>query len=377
VEVDLCGPEETTMKLHRITHNLLITTLLCLPIAGMAQQYTLTPLGFAGFSPVVGGPYEGLNNSGYVVGYDNVINGAYIYHAGVVTSLNLDLGDGVAINNSGFAAFRSWGPDLHSYLFTPSIFTHTVGFLTDIGTLDGSGGLNNSGQTVALAMNDSATIVGSATVPSTGNPVWHAFSFTGGHMTDLGTLPQGLDTTAWAINNLGQIVGDNLYPSGLDRAFISANGVMTDLDPGNTVYDSRAAAINDAGQIVVITDLAWRIVIIGRNQRQFIPYRGSTYYTTVCRAGVCSNVGNLGSTLGTYGYSINQAGDAVGYTQMPDNTSRPFLYHAGAISDLNDHVPNLMGYALRIASNINDAGQIVCWAKNPSGNFETVLLTPI
>ena len=364
------------MKLHRIAHNLLITTFLCLPITAMAQQYTLTPLGFAGFSDVVGGPYEGLNNAGYVVGYDNVINGAFIYHAGVATSINLTLGDGVAVNNNGFAAFRSWGPDLHSYLFTPSIFSRSVGFLTDIGTLGGSGGLNNSGQTVALAMNDSATIVGSATVPSTGNPVWHAFAFTGGHMTDLGTLPQGLDTTAWAINNLGQIVGDNLYPSGIDRAFISANGVMTDLDPGNTVYDSRAPAINDAGQIVVITDLAWRVVIISRTQRRFIPYRGSTYYTAVCRAGACSNVGNLGSTLGTYGYSINQAGDVVGYTQMPDNISRPFLYHSGAISDLNDHVPNLMGYALRIASNINDSGQILCWAKNPSGHWETVLLTP-
>ena len=83
----------------------------------------------------------------------------------------------------------------------------------------------------------------------------HAFLYSNGTMTDLGTLPGGLDSEGYGINASGQVVGYSEINSGSDiRAFLYSNGTMTDLnsliDPacGWTLLD--AYAINDSGQIV-------------------------------------------------------------------------------------------------------------------------------
>ena len=172
-----------------------------------AQQYTMTLLGFAPFSNTITGT-NGLNNRGDIVGYDSVTNGAFFWSSGLLSDLGMPSGVGVAINSTGWIAVRSWGPDLHSYLYNPNRVPRFASHFTDLGTLGGSGGLNNSGETLALAMNDSQTIVGASTVGSTTNPI-HAFSWSAGHMSDLGVLPGGFSTSANAINNAGQIVGDS------------------------------------------------------------------------------------------------------------------------------------------------------------------------
>jgi hypothetical protein len=155
---------ENAMKSKWIGSGLSVVILLCLATsAASAQQYVMTLLGFAPYSYTING-VNGLNNSGDVVGYDSVIDGAYLYHGDVISSLGMTSGVGVAINNSGHIAVRSWGPDLHSYLYTPGRLPRFVSHFTDIGTLGGSGGLNNTGQTIAMDMNDSRTIVGASTV---------------------------------------------------------------------------------------------------------------------------------------------------------------------------------------------------------------------
>jgi probable HAF family extracellular repeat protein len=75
--------------------------------------------------------------------------------------------------------------------------------MSDIGTL---GGTNSA----AYDINSAGTIIGFSSI--TGNSAQHAFSYSGGVLTDLNTLLDGSGTgwtlqSAQAINDNGQIVG--------------------------------------------------------------------------------------------------------------------------------------------------------------------------
>ena len=103
----------------------------------------------------------------------------------------------------------------------------------------------------AYGINSSGTIVGDAT--TSGNQFDHAFSYSGGDMTDLGTLG-GSSSVAHGINSSGTIVGDAYTSSGADHAFSYSGGVMTDLAPYlaslGLTGTSEAEAIDDNGDIV-------------------------------------------------------------------------------------------------------------------------------
>jgi probable HAF family extracellular repeat protein len=68
-------------------------------------------------------------------------------------------------------------------------------------------------------------------------------------VTDLGTLPGGRNSSAWAINALGQVVGSTTI-SDHAHPFLWTDGQLRDLGilPGNS--ECRATAINDGGQVV-------------------------------------------------------------------------------------------------------------------------------
>ena len=107
--------------------------------------------------------------------------------------------------------------------------------MTDLGTLGGT-------YSVATGINNSGQIVGYA---DTASGQTHAFLYSGGTMTDLGTLPGGTYSFATGINNNGQIVGYSTTASGQTHAFLYSGGQMTDLGtlPGGT--NSWATGIND------------------------------------------------------------------------------------------------------------------------------------
>jgi probable HAF family extracellular repeat protein len=227
-----------------------------------------------------------INDAGQVVGLAGVPGGhdhAFLYSDGVMTDLGtLGAGDSAAtgINNAGEVVGGSEFPGGH--LGQPHAFLYRDGVMTDLGTLGGGQsyayGINNAGAVVgvafnpdnlarpflyqdgqlmdlgslggggyALGLNDVGQVVGfSAT--TTGNHVF-LWDNTNG-MQDLGTLGSGdSETTAYAVNNFGQVVGTSDY-----RAFLYSDGVMTDLNtlipPDSDFYLSTAYGINDAGQIV-------------------------------------------------------------------------------------------------------------------------------
>jgi len=142
--------------------------------------------------------------------------------------------------------------------------------LTDLGAIyegevDGVplGWASQWGVSWATDINERGEVVGTSTVEvSSGVYEYHPFFWSSsGGMRDLGTMG-GSDGRAYALNNLGQVVGyvgDGETSGDGDKAFLwdKTTGQMQDLgnlvsDPDTTVGDTwaRARGINDAGQVV-------------------------------------------------------------------------------------------------------------------------------
>src|SRR5437667_2873160 len=82
----------------------------------------------------------------------------------------------------------------------------------------------------------------------------HVFLYRAGRLTDLGILPGGTQSYAYAINNLGQAVGASDSSPGAQRAVLFERGVLRDLNgliPASAGWLlTEAKDINDSGQIV-------------------------------------------------------------------------------------------------------------------------------
>src|SRR6202008_4360277 len=99
-------------------------------------------------------------------------------------------------------------------------------------------------------INDGGQVTGQSSV--TGYQTQHAFLWSNGVMTDLGTL--GGYSYPFGINSQGQVVGTSIAADGQNHAFLYSDGTMYDLNQlvsglAGTLL-SNAAAINDSGQIV-------------------------------------------------------------------------------------------------------------------------------
>jgi len=157
----------------------------------------------------------------------------------------------VAVDTGGDSVARSVSnaDDIVGYTCTSG----SVGcrpFLLSSGALTLLGPANRTG--VATNVNDVGQVVGSlSTGPATN--LTHAFLYSSGVMTDLGTLG-GATSDARGINQSGDVVGTAQNGAGQPRAFLWRNGRMIDLNStlvnvSGWVLES-AAAISDGGQIV-------------------------------------------------------------------------------------------------------------------------------
>lgn len=332
-------------------------------IPASAQSYNITDLGtLSGDSKSIG---MGLNDAGQAVGDSSNPTAAIatLFSSGKATNLG-SLGGNVsianAINSGGQVAGRSTVLDstFHAFLFTN-------GALVDIH----SASLFPAG-TYAFGINKSGQVVGQGLVTSA---TFHAFLYTGGQMIDLGTLSGGDQASANAINDASQVVGGSLVKvvvskktvEYFDHAFLYANGKMVDLGVPSGYTDSTAFAINSTGQIV--GDIY-----------------GPPSHAALYSNGAWTDLGAFPGASSTRATGINTAGQIVGTAIFPQQSYEPpipgkhvaFIVSNGALVDLNTRIPSNSGFTITDAVGINSSGQILCDATNSSGFTHAVLLTP-
>jgi probable HAF family extracellular repeat protein len=314
--------------------------------------------------------------------------------------------------------------------------------VTDLGSL-------GYGTTYATAINAHAQITGESYL---GTPVpvkclprqkppcrtflGHAFLWSNGTMTDLGTLG-GLDSQGNAINDLGEVVGSSSTASATS-AFTDQNGVMTAINAGDPT------AINDSGEIAgggpfpvgntgdvfeqAFTYQSGKTTVLG-----LLPGEGGIFtdasginssgevvgsgdnsasdeHAWRYQNGTMTDIGTLGGPQASAA-AVNTNGQIVGFAQTSSDADHGFLYTGGRMTDLglnifpdaindsgvivgqgpagavidsggtlqnlNNLVPAGSGFTLTNATAINDNGQIVVQASNnTTGQNHAFLLTP-
>jgi probable HAF family extracellular repeat protein len=323
--------------------------------AAFAAEFTVRDVG------TLGGQFSsasGLNESGEVVG-DSTIGGSGLFRPFVFTGgtmKNLGTLGGAQSMTFGFG-INALGAAVGEFDTGPSTGTH--GFLhngttmIDLGNLGATGGLSF---TRAQGINTAGKVVGSS---PTANHRNHAFVWSNGVMTDLGTLG-GSESSATAINEAGQIVGDSAVAGDATRhAFLHTPGAMIDLGTLGGA-GSVAFAINSAGQVVGGADTA-------AGERHAFLWSGSAM----------TDLGTLGGKRSSAA-AINSAGVIVGDSTLAGDeaTTHGFIYRNNTMIDLNTLVPP--GITILHADGINSAGQIAATGSMAgSSDVHALLLTPI
>ncbi len=161
--------------------------------------------------------------------------------------------------------------------------------IRELGTLGGAYG-------TAYAINDLGQVVGSS---QTASGSTHAFLWQNGVIRDLGVLPGAHGSVARGINNSGQVVGVSYFPSDYQRAFIWENDVMRDLGTLGG-YSSSATHINDDGEV-----FGWSSASGGGSLRPFMWKSGlMTEWGNLCQSYYCYvlplGFNDLGNIVGNY-----------------------------------------------------------------------------
>jgi probable HAF family extracellular repeat protein len=216
------------------------------------------------------GAANAINNAGVIVGIGtNTLNEgrAVEYYANGTAPTDLGLADpsqgstANAVSNNGSIAGDSFvngtTPAMHAATFNNGGVQFENNLTTNVGNSSFINGINDLG-----------VATGYGQVGVYGNN--HAFVFTNGNVTDIGTLggPNGNGYAyGQAINDAGTVVGYSQFTDANGNydtdGFVYANGVMQDLNsslaPGTAdpfMSLSYALGINNAGQIVGYGELA-------------------------------------------------------------------------------------------------------------------------
>ena len=218
-------------------------------------------------------------------------------------------------------------------VFVPNAWSQVRYVLTDLGTLGGT-------ESWANAINNSGQIVGTSV---TSDGAEHAFLYSGGSMSDLGTLSGGTMSGATAINDYGQIVGGSSVSGSAEHAFLFSGGSMQDIGSLSGYQWTSAAGINDSGQIV---GTAFNYSSTG-SQVQAFYYSGGTMLPVYDIFG-----GNA-----SYAYSINNNGLCVGQAVTTVGYSIAYI-SSGAFG-----MSSLHSVSNSVANAINNNGQVVGYAE--------------
>ena len=380
--------------MRRITILSAVAVMSSVAINAWGTGYYVTNLGTLGGS---GGAAYGINNSGQVTGWaylaGNTVQHAFRTEANQpINPATDDLGAlsaadnnsfGAAINNSGQVTGKSeegviglFSDQIHRAVsYSGSGPMHELDPRTAVDPVT-----HVETNSYAYGINDGGQVVGAYSAWSTDGTVniSHAFRTPAGGLfnpatDDLGTLG-GSTSSAYAINNSGQVVGASfLSGNAVSDAFRTApsqpiNPATDDL--GSLAgYGSGANGINNSGQVV-----GWS-------------YAGNGYQHAFCTAAnqpinpATDDLGTLGG-LTSSALGINNSGQVVGYSDTSTDTllnrEHAFLCDSGGhtMVDLNSLISPASWWTLQAATAINDLGQIVGYGKYGSGAPHAFLLTP-
>jgi probable HAF family extracellular repeat protein len=313
-----------------------------------------------------------INNNGQVIGWVENSSGesrACLFNFSGIGK-NIDLGTLGGNNSKAFSindnsqivgsAYTERGNE-HACLFDSAGTKNSI----DLGTFGGGflGGYNSAATTI----NNKGQIVGWATGGTT-SLISHACLFDssgGANNIDLTPSSSSMFSTAWSINNNGQIVGSSFFLACL----FDPTGAENNIDLGTLVPDSSLAwDINDNGQIVGDS--------------------GNWMYSHACLFDATGGENNidLGAPDGylSVACSINNEEQIVGNVHIigghPETDDyRAYLFDpTGGENniDLNTLLPQGSGWTLTDAYSINDNGWIVGQGINPNGDYHAYLLTP-
>jgi probable HAF family extracellular repeat protein len=377
-------------RLSRIAGTALLA-LLAVPFMGRAQEqaqehakkhtrYTLVDIG------TLGGPNSALNGGGVVANRSGTVVGradtsifdpacdCYVSHAfrwrkGALTDLGTLPGGtnsvAAAINSQGAVAGFSENGLIDPVYGIPA-FVATIwkdGDIEDLGTLGGGlslpNAINDRGQAVGAAANSIADPDGFGTVlifdvAIPGNQ-WHATLWQKGAIEDLGTLGDGLDSFAFAVNEGGQVAG-NSYTDSIPTVFgiptvhpffWEEGRGMVDVGTLGGVY-STATGLNNRSQVAGFSTLTGDL----------------TQHAFLWDQEGIKDLGTLGGSSSET-FALNDRGEVVGRSLMVgDQALHAFLWKHGAMTDLGA----LAGDTFSQALSINAAGQIVGQSFNDDGS---------
>jgi len=245
--------------------------------------------------------------------------------------------------------------------------------LIDIGTLGGPSAHGPSNGGGSPFLNNPGTVVGSADTSIPCNnpnncPVFHAFRWQNGVLTDLGALSaQVNDSATNAINARGWITGfsqtvelDPVTGSPAGHAVLWADDQIMDLGTLSTGIQSSGNYINNGGAVVGISTIDTTFDPFATSLG---PFSSPTHVFT-WKNGVMQDLGTLGGP-DSFSFSgcNNQRSDLVtgaSYTNLTANaatgfpTLHAFLWQNGKMTD----IPTLGG-TFAFAQCANNQGQVV------------------
>lgn len=207
-----------------------------------------------------------------------------------------------------------------------------------------------------------------------------------GHITNLGTLPEGgYESAALAVNSAGQVVGAamntipdanpiidfSVFPIAFQttqtRAFLWDGAVMRDLGTlGGT--DAVALAINERGQIMGLSYTSTTQPSACNPTGAPVPM-GSFIWDQ--KHGM-RNVGTLGGTC-TQAFALNNRGQVAGVSFLTgDQNAHAFLWEDGVIQDLGP-----LNAGCTLAFGLSESGQVVGVWCLPTGYYHAALWTKV
>jgi probable HAF family extracellular repeat protein len=314
----------------------------------------LTPNATAGCGAVA------INNQGQIVGFVNGLSSGVLWKNGTMKEIGCLPGGrwstASGINNAGqitgFSYTSSgtqqaivWENEIMMGLPAPPLPVVSWDFHSSRAT-----DINDLGQVAGIVI--------------TKGGIERACLWTNGGGRELGVLPGGLHSSAWALNDLGQVVGNSQFAGvWMEHAVLWDNGGIIDLGlPAGTTYSSPYD-INNHGQIVGIARYEDR----GPNHFTYGPWRA-----WVWQNGSIEELPPMPGEQASSASAINNNGQILGYSGGPCIWQNKVPISLTDLLIPKDSVMNL-GYL----SDMNDRGQIVGVGMISDGPDHAIVLDPV